>query len=90
MTASTNLESRLACIRDIIQWMAMSFQTSNDLLTVLRHNLRIMENSVQTGLRPENFELKNLLLARIGVIEEANARVAKFTATRSQRTKTGQ
>jgi len=57
----------------------MSIQPQNDLLSVLRSNLRrIEEETSQRELTPEARELKTLLLHRIAIIEAAMESLAEI------------
>ncbi len=56
----------------------MSIQPNCDLLTILRHNLRCIEEAGE-DLSPEVIEVKALLLRRIAVIEAAVTRISEFT-----------
>ena len=59
----------------------MSLQPQDDLLGVLRSNLRrIEEESSQHELTPEARELKTLLLRRIAIIEAAMENLAAIIA----------
>ena len=62
-----------------------SIQPQEDLLAILRRNLRRIEESKEGHTRPA-VELKNLLLRRIAVIEAATARISAFTPVESQGT----
>ena len=55
----------------------MSIQPTSDLLTVLRNNLRHIEENNE-GIGPDAAEVKSLLLRRIAVIESALARLSQF------------
>jgi hypothetical protein len=57
----------------------MSIQPQDDLLTVLRNNLRrIEEEHHDKDLTPESRELKQLLLRRIAIIEAAMGNLNKI------------
>jgi hypothetical protein len=59
----------------------MSLQPQDDLLSVLRSNLRrIEEESSQHEPTPEATELKTLLLRRIAIIEVAMENLAAIIA----------
>ena len=60
---------------------AVSIQPNSDLLTVLRNNVRHIEENKDEGLSPDAAEVKDLLLRRVAVIEAAIARLSQFAAT---------
>jgi hypothetical protein len=60
----------------------MSIQPTDDLLTVLRANLRRVQEIPQDGLTPAALELKVLLLRRIAIIETAMEKLATIIANR--------
>ena len=66
----------------------MSIQPNSDLLTVLRNNVRHIEESDDEGLSPDAVEVKALLLRRIAVIEAAIARLSQFAAAGTPSEKT--
>jgi hypothetical protein len=66
----------------------MSIQPTDDLLTVLRANLRrIEEESSQHELNSEAGELKALLLRRIAIIETAMEKLAAIIANNMSQAK---
>ncbi|MGC2614996.1 MAG: hypothetical protein WA354_13265 [Terracidiphilus sp.] len=69
----------------IMQLCAMIIQPNSELLTILRNNVRHIEENKDESLGPDAAEIKDLMLRRIAVIEAAIARLSQFASAGSAR-----